>query len=115
MRQQTFVNGKPTLYLVATPIGNLSEFTPRAIEVLKSVNVIGCEDTRTSKVLLNHFEIETPLLSYHKFNEKESVERFLTILDEGHDIALIHEDDQEDLDWTLCEIGRYFVHLSVGS
>jgi 16S rRNA (cytidine1402-2'-O)-methyltransferase len=91
MRQQTFVNGKPTLYLVATPVGNLMEFTPRAIEVLKSVSVIGCEDTRTSKVLLNHFEIETPLLSYHKFNEKESVERFLNILDEGKDIALISD------------------------
>ena len=91
MRQQTFVNGKPTLYLVATPVGNLSEFTPRAIEILNSVAVIGCEDTRTSKTLLNHYEIETPLMSYHKFNEKESVEKFLTILDEGKDIALISD------------------------
>ena len=91
MRQQTFINGKPTLYLVATPVGNLGEFTPRAIETLKSVSVIGCEDTRTSKILLNHFEIATPLLSYHKFNEKESVERFLEILREGKDIALISD------------------------
>lgn len=91
MRQQTFVNGKPTLYLVATPVGNLSEFTPRAIEILNSVAVIGCEDTRTSKTLLKHYEIETPLMSYHKFNEKESVEKFLTILDEGKDIALISD------------------------
>lgn len=91
MRQQTFVNNKPTLYLVATPVGNLQEFTPRAIEILKSVSVIGCEDTRTSKVLLSHFEIETPLLSYHKFNEKESVQRFLSILEEGQDIALISD------------------------
>ena len=91
MRQQTFVNGKPTLYLVATPVGNLSEFTPRAIEILNSVAVIGCEDTRTSKTLLKHYEIETPLMSYHKFNEKESVEKFLAILDEGKDIALISD------------------------
>ena len=91
MRQQTFVNGKPTLYLVATPVGNLSEFTPRAIEVLNSVAVIGCEDTRTSKTLLKHYEIETPLMSYHKFNEKESVEKFLSILEEGKDIALISD------------------------
>ena len=91
MRQQTFVNNKPTLYLVATPVGNLSEFTPRAIETLKSVSVIGCEDTRTSKTLLSHFEIDTPLLSYHKFNEKESVERFVEILEKGEDIALISD------------------------
>lgn len=91
MRQQTFVNNKPTLYLVATPIGNMSELTPRAIEILKSVSVIACEDTRTSKILLNHFEIETPLLSYHKFNEKESVDRFINYLKEGKDIALISD------------------------
>ena len=91
MRQQTFVNGKPTLYLVATPVGNLGEFTPRAIETLKSVSVIGCEDTRTSKILLNHFDISTPVLSYHKFNERESVEKFVGIMSEGKDIALISD------------------------
>ena len=91
MRQQTFTNNKPTLYLVATPIGNLSEFTPRAIEILKSVAVIACEDTRTSKVLMNHFDITTPLMAYHKFNEKESVEKFIEILKEGKDIALISD------------------------
>lgn len=91
MRQKTFINKVPTLYLVATPIGNMSEFTPRAIEILKSVALIGCEDTRTSKVLLNHFEIETPVASYHKFNEKESVENFLKILNDGKDIALISD------------------------
>ena len=91
MRQQTFINEKPTLYLVATPVGNLQEFTPRAIETLKSVSVIGCEDTRTSKILLEHFQIKTKLLSYHKFNEKESVERFLPYLEKGEDIALISD------------------------
>lgn len=91
MRQQTFINNKPTLYLVATPIGNMSELTPRAIEILKSVCLIGCEDTRTSKVLLNHFDIKTPLASYHKFNEKESVEKFISLLEEGKDIALISD------------------------
>ena len=69
MRQQTFVNNKPTLYLVATPIGNMGEFTPRAIEILKSVSLIGCEDTRTSKILLQHFDIKTPMTSYHEFNK----------------------------------------------
>lgn len=91
MRQQTFVNNKSTLYIVATPIGNMSEFTPRAIEVLKSVSLIACEDTRTSKILLNRFDINTPLASYHKFNEKESVEKFLSVLEQGKDIALISD------------------------
>lgn len=91
MRQQTFINNKPTLYLVATPIGNMKEFTNRAIEILNNVSIIGCEDTRTSKILLDHFEIKTPLLSYHKFNEKEAVEKFLEYLDKGKDIALISD------------------------
>ena len=91
MRQKTFVNEKATLYLVATPIGNMSEFTPRAIETLKNVSLIGCEDTRTSKILLNHFDITTPVASYHKFNEKESVENFLKVLRNGEDIALISD------------------------
>ena len=67
MRQQTYVNKKPTLYIVATPIGNMSELTPRAIEILNNVSLIACEDTRTSKILLDHFDIKTPLQSYHKF------------------------------------------------
>lgn len=91
MRQQTFINNKPTLYLVATPIGNLSEFTPRAIEILKSVALIACEDTRTSKILLNHFSIDTKVASYHKFNERESVDSFIACLKEGKDIALISD------------------------
>lgn len=91
MRQQTFINNKPTLYVVATPIGNMKEFTPRAIEILNSVEIIACEDTRTSKVLLDHFDIKTKLASYHKFNEKESVNRFIDILKDGKDIALISD------------------------
>lgn len=91
MRQKTFVNNCATLYLVATPIGNMSEFTPRAIEILKNVAIIGCEDTRTSAILLQHFDIHTPTASYHKFNEKESVERFISLLRAGEDIALISD------------------------
>lgn len=91
MKQQTYINNRPTLYVVATPIGNMSEFTPRAIEVLNSVSIIACEDTRTSKILLDHFFIKTPLASYHKFNEKESVSKFIDVLKEGKDIALISD------------------------
>ena len=68
------------LYIVATPIGNLKDFSFRAVETLKEVDVIACEDTRHSLVLLNHYGIKKPLVSYHKFNEKEQnlIKRVLT-------------------------------------
>lgn len=90
-RQKSYDNDRPTLYLVATPIGNLSEFSPRAIDILKEVDLIACEDTRTSKVLLDHFGISTRTVSYHNFNESESSEGLLKILGEGSDVALISD------------------------
>lgn len=78
-----------TLYLVGTPIGNLQDMTLRAIETLKSVDLIACEDTRHSLGLLNYFEIKKPLITCHKFNEKESVEKISKYLDEDKDVALI--------------------------
>ena len=77
------------LYLVATPIGNLKDITLRALEVLKSVDEIGCEDTRHSLGLLNAYEIKKPLFSYHKFNEKEAGERVIEKLKDGKNIAII--------------------------
>ena len=62
MKQQTYTNDKPTLYLVATPIGNLEEMTFRSVNILKSVKFIACEDTRNTKILTSHYNIETPLL-----------------------------------------------------
>jgi len=79
------------LYIVPTPIGNLKDITLRAIEILKSVSLIGAEDTRQSALLLKHFDIATPMISYHKFNEKSRLDLFITKLKNGKDIALISD------------------------
>ena len=78
-------------YIVPTPIGNISDITLRAIEVLKSVDLIACEDTRVTQKLLNHYEIGTKCVSYHKYNERERVEFFLEKLKEGNKIALVSD------------------------
>lgn len=77
------------LYFVGTPIGNLKDISLRAIEVLKEVDEIACEDTRHSIGLLKAYEIKKPLFSYHKFNEKQSGEKLIEKLKEGKNIALI--------------------------
>lgn len=79
------------LYLVATPIGNLKEITHRAIEILNEVDYIACEDTRTSKVLLDNYNIQKPLISYHKFNEVKSGNSIIEDLKSGKDIAVISD------------------------
>lgn len=77
------------LYFVATPIGNLKDISLRALEVLKSVDEIACEDTRHSLGFLKAYEIKKPLFSYHKFNERESGQRIVEKLKEGKNIAVI--------------------------
>ena len=77
------------LYLVPTPVGNLGDMTFRAVEVLKTCGLILAEDTRTSRVLMQHYGIETPLQSYHIFNEHQVVERIVDRLSTGIDIALV--------------------------
>lgn len=79
------------LYIVPTPIGNLEDITLRAIRVLREVDLILCEDTRTSKVLLNHYEISTPLRSYHIHNEHEILSEIIDKLRAGLRIALISD------------------------
>jgi len=79
------------LFIVPTPIGNLADITFRAIDILKRVSIIGAEDTRNSKKLLNHYNIETPIISYHKFNERKRVEQLLSKLQNGEDIAIISD------------------------
>lgn len=91
IRQQSFSNEKPTLYLVPTPIGNLDEMTPRAIEVLKSVDVIAAEDTRNTMKLLSHFQIDTRLIAHHKFNESASSKGIVSLLREGKSVAVVSD------------------------
>ena len=79
------------LYIVPTPIGNLEDITLRAIKVLKKVDLILCEDTRRSKKLLNHLEIDVPLRSHHKFNEHSEVSYIVKKIVEGSNIALISD------------------------
>ena len=79
------------IYIVPTPIGNLDDITLRAINVLKDVDLILCEDTRRSKKLLVHFEIETPLRSHHKFNEHQEVDIIIEKIKSGTKVALISD------------------------
>lgn len=77
------------LYLCATPIGNLGDMTPRVVETLRLVDVIAAEDTRNSIKLLNHFEINTPMTSYHEYNKVEKAHQLIAKMQEGQDVALI--------------------------
>lgn len=90
MEQVTFKNNKQTLYLVATPIGNLSDMTYRAVETLKNVSMIFAEDTRNTKILLNHYNIQTPMKSLHMHNEKERIEDVMRALSVA-DVALVSD------------------------
>lgn len=83
------MNGK--LYLVPTPIGNLKDITLRALEVLKKVDIIACEDTRQSLKLLNHFEIKKTLISYHKHNENGKSEDIIEMVLQGKSVAVISD------------------------
>jgi 16S rRNA (cytidine1402-2'-O)-methyltransferase len=79
------------LYLVPTPIGNLDDITYRAVRTLRAVDLIACEDTRTTGVLLRHYDIDTPTDSYHEHNEREKAPRFVKRMRAGHDIALVSD------------------------
>jgi 16S rRNA (cytidine1402-2'-O)-methyltransferase len=79
------------LYIVPTPIGNLEDITLRAIRVLKEVDLIACEDTRVTQKLLNHYEIKTQTVSYHKFSEKEKSTYLINQVIEGKNIALVSD------------------------
>ena len=106
-----------TLYIVATPIGNLKDITLRALEVLKSVDFVLCEDTRVTKKLLAHYEIETPTISYHEHSKLNKTEQILGLLKEGKDLALVSDAGTpgiSDPGGKLVEyVGRLTSHIKV--
>ncbi len=79
------------LYIVPTPVGNLDDMTPRAVQVLRDVSLILAEDTRTSAVLMRHFGISTPMRAHHKFNEHESLQAVVDLLQAGQQLALVSD------------------------
>lgn len=90
-RTCNFTTGVSILYIVATPIGNMQEMTPRAIEILNSVSIIGCEDTRNSLKLLNYYGIKNKLISCHEHNEEAASKQIIEILLSGQDAAYISD------------------------
>lgn len=79
------------VYFVGTPIGNLADITVRALDTLRAVDFIACEDTRHSSILLNHYEIKKPTFSYHKFNEKSASEKIINLVMDGKSVAVISD------------------------
>ena len=99
------------LYVVGTPIGNLEDITLRALRILKEVNIIAAEDTRHSKKLLTHYEIRTPLTSYHDYNKEEKSEILLQKLKDGNTIALLCDAGTP----TICDPGFYIIRKTIQS
>lgn len=87
-RIKSYENNLPICYLVATPIGNLKDISSRALEVLKNVDYIASEDTRTTSNLLSYFGINKPMISYHEHNEQESSTKLIDLLKQGKSIAI---------------------------
>jgi 16S rRNA (cytidine1402-2'-O)-methyltransferase len=92
-RQKSFEHddGKGSLYIVPTPIGNLEDMTFRAVKTLQEVDLIAAEDTRQTKKLLNHFQIHTPLISYHEHNKETNGKKIISAILEGKNVALVSD------------------------
>ncbi len=91
MRFISYFCGMGTLFIVPTPVGNLEDMTMRALRVLKEADLILAEDTRTSGILLKHFDIHVPMQSYHKFNEHQTVQHVVDWLRSGHNVAVVSD------------------------
>ena len=108
MIQKSYDN-KASLYLVPTPIGNLEDITFRAISVLKSVDIILCEDTRESTKLLKHYNINKKLIACHEFNEDKILDKVKNILDSGKNIALISDQGSPIISDPGFVLARYLI------
>ena len=91
IREKSFQGNEPLLYLVATPIGNLQEWSPRAIEIIKEMDFIAAEDTRNSGLLLSHFGIKKPFISCHEHNEASASDKIIALLKEGKKVAYLSD------------------------
>lgn len=90
-KQQSFNNDKKTLYIVSTPIGNLKDITFRAIETLNQVDYILAEDSRVTDKLLKHYQIQKPVISYHEHNKFQKEDYIISLLEKGHNLALVSD------------------------
>tara|TARA_Y100001970_G_scaffold292179_1_gene432322 strand:+ start:1247 stop:2092 length:846 start_codon:yes stop_codon:yes gene_type:complete len=97
------------LYIVSTPIGNLDDITIRALDVLKSSDIILCEDTRRSLKLLNHFKIKKKLVSYHKYNEKHELEKVIRYINEGKILSLVSDAGTP----SISDPGRLLINMCI--
>lgn len=104
---------KGSLFIVSTPIGNLADFSFRAIETLRKVHLIAAEDTRRTKNLLNHYQIQTPLSSYHSYNMIKKGEGFVARLNEGKDVALVSDAGTPGISDPLFHLARAAVENGI--
>lgn len=106
-------NGKGTLYLVSTPIGNLGDITQRGVEILKTVSLVAAEDTRHSKKLFSHFSITTPMISYFEHNRTSRIPKLIKHLNKGEDIALITDAGTPGISDPAYRIVRHAIDSSI--
>jgi len=106
-------NGKGTLYLVSTPIGNLGDITQRGVEILKTVALVAAEDTRHSKKLFSHFSITTPMISYFEHNRISRIPKLIKHLNNGEDIALITDAGTPGISDPAYRIVRHAIDSSI--
>ncbi len=90
-QQKSFCNTNQTLYIIPTPIGNLDDITYRSINVLKELDYLFCEDTRVTKKLLSHYEIDIKTYPYHEYNKNEAGQKILNLLKKGTDVGLVSD------------------------
>ena len=96
---------KSVLYIVGTPIGNLKDISPRALNILQNVSLIACEDTRRTKKLMNNFEIKNNLISFHKYNSSAKIPSIIEYLNDGKSVALVSDAGMP----SICDPGEELI------